>query len=152
MQENISEKWDIRFMQDARHKSTWSKDPSTKCGSVIVDSKKRIVGQGYNGYPRGIADDHTLHIREIKYKVVIHAEVNAILNSQRILDGCTLYVWPMPPCSACAGVIIQSGITRVVTVQPSEDMLSRWKDDIELTEKLFSAVGISLVYLPIDKL
>lgn len=34
-----------------------SKDPSTQVGACVVNSKNRIVGQGYNGMPRGCSDD-----------------------------------------------------------------------------------------------
>ena len=34
-----------------------SKDPSTQVGACIVNSDKRIVGIGYNGFPKGCSDD-----------------------------------------------------------------------------------------------
>ena len=40
----------------AKHIGSWSKDPSTKVGAVIVDDKNRIVSVGYNGFPRGVED------------------------------------------------------------------------------------------------
>lgn len=33
----FNEKWNRRFVELAKNVSTWSKDPSTKVGAVIVD-------------------------------------------------------------------------------------------------------------------
>lgn len=45
--------WDEYFMAIARLSSMRSKDPSTQVGCCIVDPLNRIVGVGYNGFPRG---------------------------------------------------------------------------------------------------
>lgn len=81
---------------------------------------KRIVGIGYNGFPRGCSDDELPWARtadsalDTKYPYVVHAEVNAILNKNAAsIEGCTLYV-ALFPCNECAKLIIQSGITEVV--------------------------------------
>jgi dCMP deaminase len=120
----IGSNWDHRFLVLSQHIAGWSKDPTTKVGCVVVDEQRHIVSTGYNGFARGVNDTHArLHEREVKYKLVIHAEKNALLHAQRDLRGCTLYVWPMPPCSQCAAAIVQSGIKRVVSVSPSEEHL-----------------------------
>ena len=107
-------KWRTRFMELAEHVSTWSKDPSTQVGAVIVSPDRKRVDFGYNGFPRGVEDtDERLGDRTVKYTMVVHAEANAILNSTESVEGCSIYVWPLPPCSECAKLIIQSGITKV---------------------------------------
>lgn len=45
--------WDEYFMSIAFLSSMRSKDPSTQVGACIVNEDKRIVGIGYNGFPRG---------------------------------------------------------------------------------------------------
>lgn len=135
-------KWDIRFLELARHISSWSKDPSTKCGAVITDDN-RIVSLGYNGFPRNIKDhSHRLADRDTKYKMVLHAEVNAMMFARRSLDNCTMYIWPMPPCSRCAASIVQSGISRIVSIIPSKEHLDRWGDDIEIARVMYNEAGI----------
>lgn len=129
-------KWEKRFLDLAKHISTWSKDPSTKCGAVITDSKNRIISLGYNGYPHGV-DDSNYEDRELKYAKVIHAEMNAILFANRDIEGCTIYVHPMPPCSRCMAVIIQSGISRIVTQDAALDKVERWGDS--------SNIGLDMV-------
>jgi len=110
--------WNTYFMALAHLSSKRSKDPSTQVGAVIVDENHKIVSIGYNGMPRGINDETIPWEREgdflnTKYPYVVHAELNAILNSPRSVNGCTCYV-TLFPCNECAKAIIQSGIKKVV--------------------------------------
>ncbi len=72
---------------------------------------------GYNGFPYGCSDDTFPWERvgeDTKYKYVVHAELNAILNSSgKSLEGARLYV-DLFPCNECAKAIIQSGISEIV--------------------------------------
>jgi deoxycytidylate deaminase len=66
-------KWDLRFLEMARMVSSWSKDPSTKTGAVLVDLERRIVSVGYNGFARGVQDlPERYENRELKYKMIVH--------------------------------------------------------------------------------
>lgn len=105
--------WDDYFMVQALWAKVRSPDTSTQCGCVIVDKRGRPVGQGYNGYPRGVDDDKMPQTRPEKYPPILHAEENAILNSIGNLEGATVYVTG-PPCIHCWAHIIQKGIKRVV--------------------------------------
>jgi dCMP deaminase len=135
-------KWDKRFIDLAEHISTWSKDPSTKVGAVIVDSERRIVSVGYNGFPSGVQDEPSRYEnREIKYDMIVHAEVNAILFSPHDIRGCTLYTWPFQPCSRCAAIVIQKGISRVITVENKDP---KWEKSFTLAAKMFSEANIKL--------
>lgn len=134
--------WDRWFLGMAYYVSTASKDPSTKVGSVIVDSQRRIVSTGYNGFPQGIEDtDERLNDRELKYKIIIHGELNALMFAERPVIGCTLYVTLMP-CSTCASMVIRSGIKRVVA--PYSDN-PRWIENFKITEELFKEAGVELI-------
>jgi len=138
-------KWDRRFLGLAKHVSEWSLDPSTQVGAVIVDPNKRVVSLGFNGLPRGVEDSSArLNIRGTKYNLVIHAEENALLFARQPLDGCSLYVWPMLPCSRCAAKIIQTGITRVVAAQPDPDTADRWQEDWVLAAGLYIEAGVQV--------
>ena len=111
---NKLDKWDQRFLDLASHVADWSKDPSTKVGSVVVASDRRIMSLGYNGFPRGVEDTHErLNDRETKYKYVAHAERNALDNTDQGVRGCAMYV-TLQPCPECVKSIIQRGITKVV--------------------------------------
>jgi dCMP deaminase len=136
--------WDQRFLRLAEHVAGWSKDPSTKVGSVIVDAKRRVLGVGYNGFPRGIADDPTtLANRPEKLSMTVHAEMNSILNTgtPMSLEGATLYA-TLYPCNECAKAIIQAGIARVVTYTPKSD---RWKEAHDTASAMFYEAGVEVM-------
>jgi dCMP deaminase len=136
-------KWDERFMEMARLVSSWSKDPSSQVGAVIARGKF-VVSVGFNGLPQGIADTaERLENREIKYPIILHAEVNAILSARQDIRGCSLYVTPYMPCPQCASMIVQSGIRRIVYTASDHE---RWGKPA-LSEALFSEAEIELVEL-----
>lgn len=137
--------WDQRFLDLAAHVAGWSKDPSTKCGAVIVDPERRVVSTGYNGFPRGIEDNlKLLANRDTKLRLTIHAEQNALLFANRPVEGCTLYVHPMPPCAQCAAKIIQAGIRRVVAPDGTAEQYDRWGKDWDLADWAFRQAGVRL--------
>lgn len=138
-------KWDDRFLSLAESVAAWSKDPSTKVGAVIVDEKRRVVGLGYNGFPRGVEDDvDRLSDRPTKYALMVHAEANAILNAGRSVEGCTIYVWPtiMVPamCPSCAKLAAQAGIKRAVYREGATS--ENWKDQEALSRLICDEAGI----------
>lgn len=141
----ISDKWDHRFMRLAKEVSSWSKDPSSQIGSVIVNDERRILGTGYNGFPKTITDDERLRNREEKYPLIIHSEMNAILNCLRSgipVQGSTIYVYGLPVCNECCKNLVQAGVTRVVTCIPETVSIDRWRTSIELSEKLFKEANV----------
>ncbi len=111
--------WDEYFMGVALLAAERSKDPNTRVGACIVDDQNRILSTGYNGFPQGCSDDDFPWNRdeaegETKYKFVVHAELNAILNTRgKSLAGSRLYVG-LFPCHECAKAIIQAGIREVI--------------------------------------
>ena len=72
--DSMSNKWDKRFLELAKHISDWSKDPSTKVGCVVVGEDREIRSTGFNGFPRGIEDKiERREEREQKYPMICHA-------------------------------------------------------------------------------
>lgn len=138
----MSEKWDRRYLALAEHVAQWSKNPSTKTGAVIVDSNNRVVSIGYNGFPRGVNDSpERLENREIKYKIIVHCERNALLFARGTVEGCRLYTWPFMSCAPCAAMVIQAGIVEVIAPVSGN---SRWIDDFNLAQTLFSEAGVKV--------
>jgi len=137
-------KWQYRFLVLASHVATWSKDPSTKVGAVITDTKNRIVSLGFNGFPRGVSDAELP--REEKLLRTIHAEENAILFAQRDLTYFTIYV-THPPFAKCAAKIIQAGLRRVVCWLPSPEFRDRWAAELQQAHELCSEVGIEFILI-----
>ena len=142
----MSEKWDRRFLELAEHISTWSKDPSTKVGCVVVGEDREIRSTGFNGFPRDIEDDaERLEDREQKYPLICHAEENAIMHAARTgvsLKGNTAYVtWP--PCTRCTRSLIQAGISEVVYPTGIE-IPERWEDDLGIAMGMMEEAGITI--------
>lgn len=118
-----------------------SKDPKTQVGAVIVNPDNIVVGMGYNGSPRGISDDEWSWGSPEKHAAVIHAEVNAILNSnQAALDDCRLYV-PFFTCNECAKLVIQSGIRHVIYCEMKHFKSERY--NMEEARKMYDMAGVS---------
>ena len=133
-------KWDKRFFELAKLVASWSKDPSTQVGAVIVNDKNQVLSVGYNGFPRGIEDaPESYEDKELKYSMVVHAEENAILNSNSSLDNSTLYLYPLPCCTNCVSRILQVGIKSVKILVEEDKVNDR---DFSLTFKMFNDAGI----------
>jgi dCMP deaminase len=138
-------KWDKRFLRLARETSTWSKDPSTKTGAVIVSPDKVDVILGFNGFPKRMKDSTELYAnRETKYSRIIHCEMNALIHSHKSLAGYTLYTWPFLSCDRCAVHMIESGIVHAVAPLPTADQLTRWGKAFELTRSYFEEAGVNV--------
>ena len=139
-------KWDKRYLDLAMLVASWSKDPSTKVGSCIIDENGNPVAFGFNGFPRGLNDtEDRLHDRTFKYAHTLHAEENCMLFSNRTyLEGCTIYI-SHPPCTKCLSVMKQRKLTKVVCYSGNEDFRSRWGDNsdtLDLSEELGIEVKI----------
>lgn len=114
MNTNKQYEWDEYFLKIAETVSTKSKDPSSKMGCVIVDSKKRVVSLGYNGMLQGADESKmTLSERPMKYYFAIHSEMNALIFAHQDLSGCTLYN-RVATCENCLKYCLQAGIKRFV--------------------------------------
>ena len=129
MPENIPYKrpsWDEYFLKITEMVGSRGSCDRGRAGCVVTKDR-RIVATGYAGSPCGLphCDEvgHEMHtvIHEDGTKTqhcirTTHAEQNAICEAARMgiaLEGGTLYC-KMTPCYACAKMIINAGIKRVV--------------------------------------
>lgn len=146
MKRNDYISWDEYFMGVALLAAKRSKDPNTQVGACIVNKNKRILSTGYNGFPYGCSDDTFPWERDgedTKYKYVVHAELNAILNAGgRDLTGSRIYV-DLFPCNECAKAIIQSGISEIVY------LYDKYADSPETiaSKKMLNSAGVRLTQL-----
>jgi len=139
--------WDDYFMGMAHLSAKRSKDPNTQVGACIVTPQKKVVGLGYNGFPTGISDDSfpwvvNADYEHSKYAYVVHAELNAILNSTSKLEDCTMYV-SLFPCNECAKAIIQSGIKSLVY---ENDKYAKTPSVIS-SKRMLAQAGVQLIKL-----
>jgi dCMP deaminase len=146
----MTAQWTVRYLELAKHVATWSKDPSTKCGAVIIGSSCQVLSQGFNGFPRGIQDTpERLSCREVKYQFVVHAEMNAIYNASRTgtsLLNSSMYVYGLPVCSECAKGIVQVGICEVVMPR-YEEVPQKWAESFKLSMQILKEGGVKVTLL-----
>lgn len=159
----LNERWDRIHLRKALDWAKESKDPATRVGCVIVGPDKETRSTGFNGFARGVKDTpERLNDREMKLRLTVHAERNAICAAARIgipLKGCTLYIaacrgpademiegeslddkWGGPPCLSCAIEIIQAGIVEVVSY-PLKGF-SKWRDDLLFSKGILMEAGV----------
>ncbi len=136
--------WDTYFMAVAKLSAERSKDPNTPVGACIVSPDNKIIGVGYNGLPVGCEDKdfpwevrESEHLYDTKYPYVVHAELNAILNSTQTLHDARIYV-SLFPCHECVKAIIQSGIKEIVY---EDDKYSGTESDIS-AKRMLDVVGV----------
>ena len=141
----LHDKWDDRFLELSRLVGTWSKDPSTGVGAVVVGPSRIVLGLGYNGFPRGVVDDEwRLHDRPTKYAFTVHAEANALLTAGQGAHGATIYC-SLFPCQECAKLIIQAGIRRVVSPATPPQLAERWGDSFINAKTMLTEAGVDYV-------
>ena len=142
--------WDEYFMGVSLLAAQRSKGPNTQVGACIVDVDNRILSIGYNGFPAGCSDDAFPWAREgedTKYPYVVHAELNAILNTRgKTLAGSRIYVG-LFPCNECAKAIIQAGIREVVYLSDKYD-----GTPMNIASKrMLTAAGVKLTRLDVNR-
>jgi dCMP deaminase len=145
-------KWDIRFLKLAQEVSTWSRDPSTKVGAVIVRPDKTIASVGFNGFARYHDDTpEEYDNRGIKYSKIIHAEMNAILHAREPLRGFSLYLYPFLCCDRCAVHVIQAGIVRVVAPEIPVHLRERWAEILDRSMSYFKEAAVDVTIQGLGK-
>lgn len=147
-------KWDLRYLKLAQEVSTWSKDPSTKTGAVIVRPDGSVCSVGFNGFPKYMPDDPALYAnRDEKYSRIVHCEVNALIHSHDSdHNDYTLFTWPFASCDRCVVQMLQAGITRFVWPEPDAEKLTRWADAFERTKRYIEEVGVSFTEIPLSEI
>jgi dCMP deaminase len=151
-------KWNKKFLDMVALVASWSRDPSTKVGAVIVDRMNNVRSVGYNGFPRNVDDNRAdrWNDRPTKYKFAEHAERNAIFAAARHgtpIEGCKMYLgWY--PCADCARAIIQVGIKQVVIDGRKYDPESssardeRWAEDFRIAKEMFDEAEVNVYIVP----
>lgn len=135
--------WTDYFLGIAKVVSQRSHDIHTQHGCVITDKNNRILGVGYNGFPRGMDDQVLPTSRPEKYDWMIHAERNALSNCVIRPDNGIAYVTGQC-CNDCIKALWQEGVTKVYMADDHGTQLFDKKEE-ENFGKFIEHTGI-LVY------
>lgn len=127
--------------------ASFSKDPDTQVGAVVISDNNEPLGWGYNGPPREISDFQVNWDRPYKYDFMRHAEINAItFCGGRNLKGATLYV-TAPPCKKCMLDIAASQIRKIIYFpyqsKDGNSMLHKY-EDLVIAEEIAKLASITL--------
>lgn len=140
-----------KYYQLAEYQANlFSKDPNTKVGALfLAPHSLQILTQGYNGFPRKIDEtDASRWERPVKYMYISHAEANCIANACRHgtpLEN-AIAVVTLFPCTTCAKLLIQTGISALVTKEPDMSC-PRWGEEFKFSLEMFKEAGIDIMYV-----
>lgn len=145
-----TDKWDLKFIELARHISGWSKDKNTKVGAILVNDSNRIISTGYNGFVIG-CDDSIESRYEKNYKLFYteHAERNCIYAAAEMGNSTrnsTMYII-LYPCADCSRAIIQAGVKRVVCENKPDFNNERWGKSWKISEELFNECNVQVKFI-----
>jgi dCMP deaminase len=122
--------WMSIALQYANHRSV---DPATRHGCIFVSKNNKLLAMGYNSFPADCQDDKLPLTRPEKYEIIVHSETNAIINSERSLEGATAYITGFP-CPRCFGNMINAKIKKIVYGPVGSHQLR--DSDMKLIEQL----------------
>ena len=142
--------WHTYFMEITELVARRSTCLRRHVGAVIVKNK-RMLATGYNGAPAGVTHCSETGCLRARLNVPsgerhelcrgIHAEQNAIIQAAFhgvSIQGASLYCTNQP-CSICAKMIINAGISAVYYKDGYDDPMSL---------EMFAEVGVRLFQLP----
>lgn len=140
--------WQNYFLGLAKIISVRSHDIHTKHGCVITDRQNRILGVGYNGFPKGMNDSILPTNRPDKYHWMIHAERNALSNCVIRPDDSIAYVTGQS-CNDCIMALWQEGVSTVVMAKNHGTKL--FDDQAQLRFNMFvEQTGIEIIRIEPD--
>lgn len=144
--------WTNYFLGLAKVVSQRSHDIHTQHGCVITDQNNRILGVGYNGFPKGLNDKDLPTHRPDKYNWIVHSERNALSNCVIRPDNGTAYVTGQC-CNDCIIALWQEGIKKVIMIDDhgtklfDEDAKKRFDTFIQMSGMTIEKVEPDLSWL-----
>ncbi len=139
---------DLRFLDLARYVSTWSLDPSTQTGAVLVNPYGHVEAIDCNRLPHGLDPAVILGDRDTKLRHMIHCEKAAGNVAGNRARGCKLYTWPFMSCSLCASHMSDLGI--VANIAPYSDN-ERWLAAFSESTATYTKLGVAVKLIDIKK-
>ena len=140
---------DDNFMRIAFLQALDSADPSTKVGACVVDNDGKIVGKGFNRFPKiskVFAEPYPWsreckdldEWKKSKYAYVLYAEIDAITNCSTVAE-CTLYTL-LYPSNVGAQLIVEKGIKKVVYYSEK----NKFKPMLEVSKRILESAQVDV--------
>lgn len=133
--------WDEYFMEMAYAVAKKSSDPSTKVGCVIVDQNNIVVSVGYNDFFDNADMSYMTYERPMKYELIVHAEMRALLNAKKSIYGCRSYV-TLASCENCLKHQIYAGIKEIIYDKLNSTGSMFTEEKIDIITRLIKASNI----------
>ena len=126
-----------------------SADPSTKVGACVVDNNKKIVGKGFNRFPKISKESAKPYPwsreykdlddwKKSKYAYVLYAEIDAITNCSTVAE-CTPYTL-LYPSNVGAQLIVEKGIKKVVYYSDKH----KFKPMFEMSKRILESAEVDV--------
>lgn len=116
--------WEEYFLGLCFFVAERSEDANTHHGCILTNRENHIIGTGYNGFPKGGTPGLMPNTRPDKYKFIIHAEENALLNTTvdpaSIPLGAIAYITGRP-CLRCLYRLHNKNIRKLVVADTGYD-------------------------------
>ena len=131
--------------------ATQSPDPSSQNGAVLFcPDEYEIMAEACNTFPSGINQtSERWNTRELKYKLVDHAEASVLLTAFRNkvfnrYDPAKMWlVCPWAACCSCAKHIIGFGVKRLIThKQGMMNNHGHWVEETTVSKQMFLEAGV----------
>lgn len=144
------EKWDTRFLQLAQLISSWSKDPTTKVGCVIVNSNDVVIGMGFNGFPQGGVDDEEILANKDRKRLrTVHAEMNALHFATGPIAGARIYV-THHPCAACVANLLQHKPAEINIPKGISELGKDWDASVKEAKAMLEEYDVHVYEIPLS--
>lgn len=144
----MKSRWTEHFIQQAQAKAEMSRDENTKVGAVIVSEEDMVeISSGFNCLPRGVYHYKERNERPLKYLFTSHAEASAIANAARLgrsTKGHTIVV-TMFPCTSCMCLIINAGISKIISTKPDFEHI-KYGQDYSHSLAMATEAGITICF------
>jgi deoxycytidylate deaminase len=157
MTPSLAERYDVPILVQLCELAARSPDQSSQNCACLFDPKtSSLIKPHLNCMPRDLHDRPELWERPGKYDRVVHAETGALMEAARAgiaTQGLWMYaVWAS--CGPCAALIIEAGITRLITLESSRPATgwpgsaNQWADSIQIGHDMMVEAGIEIIYVP----
>lgn len=136
-----------QLLEIAYRHAKQSPDPSTQNAALLVSDSGFILSKAVNEFPDGVKYSPERWERPLKYKIIEHAERNALfdLAKKGIRTEGLVMVCPWAACSDCARAIIQCGIRKLVTHKQAHDRSPEfWQKEIEVAFVMLREANVEI--------